>query len=41
MADQTPLPVITAWAWVARCVVASARLLAKRRVRLSRTHVGQ
>jgi hypothetical protein len=29
MADQTPLPVITAWAWVARCVVASARLLAR------------
>ena len=41
MADQTPLPVITAWASVARCVLVSARLLAKRRVRLSRTHLGQ
>ena len=41
MTDQTPLPVVAAWAWVARCVVVSAGLLAKRRVRLSHAHVGQ
>ena len=40
MTDQTPLPLTTAWGSVARCV-ASARLLAERQVRLSRTHVGQ
>ena len=41
MTDQTPLPLTTAWVSVARCVVASTRLLAERQVRLSRTHVGQ
>jgi hypothetical protein len=39
--NQTPLPVTTAWRSVARCVVASARLLAERQVRLPRTYVGQ
>ncbi len=41
MANQTPLPQVTAWASVARCVVTSVRLLAARRVHLRRTHVGQ
>jgi hypothetical protein len=41
MADQTPLPYLTAWEAVARCVVATARLLAARRVHQPRTHVGQ
>ena len=41
MTDQTPLPLTTAWVSVARCVVASTRLLAERQVRLSRTHLGQ
>jgi hypothetical protein len=38
---QTPLPVIRAWASIARCVAVSAGLLAERRVRLPRTHIGQ
>jgi hypothetical protein len=41
MADQDPLPLATACASVARCVVATARLLAARRVHQPRTHVGQ
>jgi hypothetical protein len=41
MADQAPLPLLTAWASVGRCVVATAGLLAARRVHQPRTHVGQ
>jgi hypothetical protein len=41
MADQAPLPLLTAWGSVGRCLVASARLLAAGRVRQPRTHVGQ
>ena len=41
MADQDLLPLVAAWASVARCVVATARLLAARRVHQPRTHVGQ
>jgi hypothetical protein len=40
MADQGPLPLLTAWASVGRCVVATAGLLAARRVHQPRTHVG-
>jgi hypothetical protein len=38
--DQSPLPVLTAWRAVARCVRRCAVLLAQRRLRLPRTHVG-
>ena len=41
MADQSSLPLLTAWASVGRCVVATAGLLAARRVHQPRTHVGQ
>jgi len=41
MTDQAPLPFFTAWTSVARCIVASVRLLAAGRVHLPRTHVGQ
>jgi hypothetical protein len=41
MADQAPLPLLTAWPSVGRCVLASARLLASGRVHQPRTHVGR
>jgi len=41
MADQAPLPLLTAWASVRRCVAAPAGLLAARRVHQPRTQVGQ
>jgi hypothetical protein len=41
MAEQAPLPLLTAWPSVGRCVLASVRLLAAGRIRQPRTHVGQ
>jgi hypothetical protein len=41
MADQAPLPHLTAWPSVGRCVLASVRLLTSGRVHQPRTHVGQ
>jgi hypothetical protein len=41
MADQAPLPLLTAWPSVGRCVLTSVRLLAAGRVHQPRTHVGR
>jgi hypothetical protein len=41
MADQAPLPFLTAWPSIGRCVLASVRLLASGRVHRPRTRVGQ
>lgn len=38
--DQTPLPAITAWRAVVRCIASSFGLLARRRVHHPREHVG-
>lgn len=40
MNEQQPLPMVTAWRAVGRCVVTSARLLAQRRVHLPRSRGG-
>ena len=38
--EQRPLPVLTAWAAVGRCVAVAVALLARRRAHLPRDHVG-
>ena len=40
MSPQSPLPLGKAWVAVARCVVTTAGLLARRRIHMPRTHVG-
>jgi hypothetical protein len=40
VSPQSPLPIGKAWVAVARCVVTTAGLLARRRIHMPRTHVG-
>ena len=41
MSPQSPLPLVKAWIAVARCVVTTAGLLARRRIHQPRTHIDE
>ncbi len=41
MSPQSPLPLVTAWIAVTRCVVTTAGLLARRRIHQPRTHIDE